>query len=47
MTIYVDELQIYGNKGQLCHMMTDGDLIELHAMAEQIGIQRRWFQGGG
>jgi len=44
MSIYVDQLFIAN--GQLwCHMLTDQlDLAELHEMAEQIGLQRRWFQ---
>jgi hypothetical protein len=47
MTVYVDELQTYAGKGRLngqwCHMMTDGDLAELHAIAEKIGM-RKYFQ---
>jgi hypothetical protein len=48
MTCYVDELSIY-RKGRLsgawCHLMTDqDDLTELHAMADAIGLDRRWFQ---
>jgi hypothetical protein len=27
----------------MCHMIAD-DLNELHAMADRIGVQRRWFQ---
>lgn len=26
------------------HMATDGDLEELHQMADKIGIKRKWFQ---
>lgn len=44
MAVYVDEIQTYGNKGQWCHMMTDGDLEELHELAAQIGMRREWFQ---
>ena len=43
MTIYVDDMMPH-RSGLWCHMMTDGDLEELHAMAERIGLQRRWFQ---
>jgi hypothetical protein len=48
MTVYVDELQTYTGKGRLsgqwCHMMTDGDLVEHHALAEKVGLRREWFQ---
>lgn len=50
MTIYVDPLRDYhfitgqGLPGLWCHMVTDGDLEELHRFAEQIGISRRRFQ---
>ena len=27
-----------------CHLTTDGDLEELHAFAERIGLRRSWFQ---
>lgn len=27
-----------------CHLTTDGDLEELHAFAEKIGLRRSWFQ---
>lgn len=42
--IYVDE-PIFPYRGQMyCHMATDGDLEELHEMADKIGLSRRWFQ---
>lgn len=48
MAVYVDDLVTYKGKGRLsgqwCHMMTDGDLSELHAMAQRIGMRREWFQ---
>ena len=50
MTIYVDELRDYyalrgaGLPGLWCHMVTDGDLEELHEMARRIGIPPRGFQ---
>ena len=50
MTIFVDELRDVrgitgqGTPGLWCHMVTDGALEELHQFAEQIGLQRRWFQ---
>lgn len=27
-----------------CHLMCDGDLSELHALAARIGMKRQWFQ---
>ncbi len=50
--ILVDELRIYPARpfgyDAWCHMMTDdltpAGLDELHAMAEQIGLRRAWFQ---
>ncbi len=50
MTIYVDELRDYrsvmgrGLPGLWCHMITDGEIEELHAFAERLGIQLRRFQ---
>lgn len=45
MPVYVDPLFNYpGKKGQWCHMATDGDLSELHALADRIGLKRAWFQ---
>lgn len=50
--IYVDEIMTiwpksrfvakFGN--QWCHMTCDGDIEELHALAEKIGLKRQWFQ---
>lgn len=56
MAIYVDELRSYGQAAkaggeryfgsgkQSCHMSCDGNLEELHQLAEQIGLSRSWFQ---
>lgn len=45
MAIYVDDLfQWPGKSGQWSHMMTDGDVSELHQMAQRIGLKRHWFQ---
>jgi len=54
MTIYVDKLFTYPAENiapkarrygrRWCHLVTDGDLEELHAFAERIGCQRSWFQ---
>lgn len=49
MAVYVDPLVDYGKSpwrgtGQACHMMTDGELSELHDMMVLIGGSMRWFQ---
>jgi len=44
MSVYVDALRDWGWRlGPSCHMIAD-TLDELHAMADRIGLQRRWFQ---
>ncbi|NKI98913.1 hypothetical protein FHW92_000959 [Novosphingobium sp. SG707] len=43
MSVYVDSA-IHTLRGRLmCHMFSP-DLDQLHAMAERIGIEQRWFQ---
>lgn len=49
MTVYVDELVEYTSPpykfgGWWCHMMTDGDLQELHDFAQRLWLRRDWFQ---
>lgn len=45
MTVYVDDFKAaYGNM-RMSHMLADSD-DELHAMADQIGVARRWHQNG-
>lgn len=50
MTVYVDSLEEWGWKMRgrtvpSCHMFTDGvELDDLHAIAQQIGMKRAWFQ---
>jgi len=44
MTIYVDPAVWPFRRQLYCHMMTDGDLSELHKFATQIGMKRSWFQ---
>lgn len=45
MTVYVDDFKTaYGNM-RMSHMLADSD-DELHAMADQIGVARRWHQNG-
>ena len=44
MTVYVDEFPPgWGRWSGGGHLLTS-DLDELHAMAEQIGLKRSWFQ---
>lgn len=50
MAVYVDRLRSWGWKMRgrevdSCHLLTDGPLEELHALAERIGMKRAWFQG--
>jgi hypothetical protein len=43
MRVYVDSA-IHKLRGRLmCHMFSP-DLAQLHAMAQRIGVERRWFQ---
>jgi hypothetical protein len=52
--IYVDQLLTYPASmvaprakrygRRWCHLVTDGDIEELHAFAERIGCHRSWFQ---
>lgn len=50
MTVYVDDMHLdpMGQFGRMkmCHMIADTD-EELHAMADRIGVARRWFQKPG
>jgi hypothetical protein len=45
---YVDAIQRYPQcrlrYQDWCHMATDGDMSELHAMAARLGFRRAWFQ---
>lgn len=47
MTVYVDDMYLIemGHYGcmRMSHMIADTD-HELHAMADRIGVARRWFQ---
>lgn len=48
MTVYVDDMYRYpmGRYGRMrmSHMIADTE-AELHAMAQRIGVARRWYQG--
>ena len=41
--VYVDDYNAPYGRMTMCHMMAD-TLEELHAMADKIGIARKWFQ---
>jgi hypothetical protein len=45
MTCYVDDACMPYGRMKMCHMVAD-TLDELHAMADRIGIKRKWFQVG-
>lgn len=32
------------NDNQWCHLFCDGDVAELHRLAAEIGLKRKWFQ---
>lgn len=49
MTVYVDDMRAKYGRLVLCHMIATAD-ADLHAMADRIGVSRRWWQhsrGGG
>lgn len=43
MTVYVDDSVHRYGRMIMCHMVAV-DLDELHAMADRIGVDRKWFQ---
>jgi hypothetical protein len=45
MTVLVDECRWWFRGRRWCHMVSDSDLDELHALAQRAGIPRRAFQG--
>lgn len=44
MTVYVDNMKAKFGRMIMCHMIADAE-AELHAMADKIGIARKWYQG--
>lgn len=44
MTVYVDDMRAPYGGMIMCHMIADSE-DELHAMADRIGVARRWYQG--
>lgn len=46
MTVYVDDMQAQYGRMIMCHMLADTD-EELHAMADAIGVARKWHQKPG
>ena len=46
MAVYVDDMKAAYGRMTMCHMLADTD-DELHAMAERIGVARRWHQKDG
>lgn len=43
MAVYVDDMRAPYGRLIMCHMLADTD-EELHAMADAIGVARRWHQ---
>ena len=44
MAVYVDNMRAKFGRLIMCHMIADTE-AELHAMADRIGVARRWHQG--
>lgn len=46
MSVYVDDFNAPLGRMRMCHMMAD-TTAELLAMAERIGVSRKWIQNAG
>lgn len=46
MAVYVDDMKAAYGRMVMCHMLADTD-EELHTMADQIGVARKWHQKAG
>lgn len=46
MTVYVDDMRAPFGRMKMCHMIADST-DELLAMADRIGVQRKWLQKAG
>jgi len=44
VTVFVDDMRAPFGRLIMCHMIADTE-AELHAMADRIGVARRWYQG--
>lgn len=44
MSVYVDDMRAPYGRLVLCHMVADTE-DELHAMADKVGLARKWYQG--
>jgi hypothetical protein len=45
MTVLVDPPLWHWRERRWSHLVSDESYDELHAMADALGIERRWFQG--